>query len=167
MALVHEDGTGKSDAESYISLADATTRHTNFGNAAWAAAASDAVREQALRKATAFMEQAYRDRWTGNRHTVEQALSWPRNSVVIDGFIVVDSDVVPADVANACADLALRALSEDLNADLERAIVREKVGPLETEYDRASPQAKRFRAVDMMLAPYLMGSGANARLVRA
>ena len=66
-----------------------------------------------------------------------------------------------------CADLALRALTDDLNADLTRAVVRKKIGPLETEYDRNSPQSKRFRPVDMALAPFLKGSSASARLVRA
>lgn len=167
MALVVEDGTGLTTAESFISVADASTRHTAFGNAGWAAAASDTVREQALRKATAYMEQVYRSRWKGVRHTVDQALSWPRNSVVVDGFVVIDSDVVPAEVKNACADLALKALDEALAPDLERAVIREKVGPIETEYDRGSPQAKRFRAIDLMLSPYLTGGSGMAQLVRA
>jgi hypothetical protein len=164
VALEVEDGTGKSNSESYISVADASTRHTNLGNTAWTG--TDAVKEAALRRATIYMEQAYRQRWAGTRVTPEQALSWPRYITgLIDGHPVA-SNVVPADVANACADLALRAIADDLNADLERAIVREKVGPLETEYDRNSPQAKRYRAVDMALAPYLKGSSANAQLVR-
>lgn len=164
MALVHEDGTGKADAESYISVADADARHTAFGNTAWTGA--DAVKEAALRKATAYMRQAYRERWQGMKRHENQALDWPRWDVCVDGFHL-DVDSVPTDVANACADLALRALSEDLNADQERAIVREKVGPIETEYSAHSPQSKQFRAIDMMLAPYLKGSSAMASLVRA
>lgn len=166
MTLIVETGTGASNSESYISVADASTRHTAQGNAAWAAAASDTVREQALRRATAAMEQFYRTRWSGDRVTSTQALSWPRYGVELDGFPVA-ANIVPADVANACADLALRALSEDLNADTERAIVREKTGPLETEWDRYAPQNKRFTAVDQMLLAYLAGGGAMARLVRA
>lgn len=165
MALEVEDGTGKTNSESFISVADTDTRHSNFGNTAWTG--TTAAKEQALRKATAFMEQAYRSRWKGNKHTVDQALSWPRNSVVVDGFVTIDSDVVPAEVKNACADLALKALAETLAPDLERGVVREKVGPIETEYDRASPQAKRFRAIDMMLAPFLKGGSGMARLVRS
>lgn len=167
MSLVVEDGTGKADAESFISVAAASTRHTALGNAAWAAAASDTVREQALRRATQYMEQAWRLRWKGTRASETQALSWPRYiNVPIDGFYI-DSDEVPATIANACADLALRALSDDLNADQTQAIKREKVGPLETEYSEFSPQAVRFRSIDMMLAPYLTGTGANMRLERA
>lgn len=167
MALVHEDGTGKTDAESFISVADADTRRTNLGSDAGWTAATTAQKEAALRKGTEYMEQAYRSRWKGNRHTTDQALSWPRNSVVVDGFVVIDSDVVPAEVKNACADLALKALDEALAPDLERGVIREKVGPIETEYDRGSPQAKRFRAIDLMLAPFLTGGAGMARLVRA
>lgn len=167
MALIVEDGSGKVDAESYISVADADTRRSNLGGDATWTAATTASKEAKLRAATEYMEQAFRQRWQGNKHTVDQALSWPRNSVVVDGYVVIDSDVVPTEIKNACADLALKALSAELNADLTRGVVRKKIGPLETEYDRYSPQSKRFRAVDMMLAPFLKGSSVSAQLVRA
>lgn len=165
MALVVEDGTGLATAESFISVADTDTRHTNLGNTAWTG--TTAAKEQALRRATEYMQQVYRSRWKGNRHTTTQALSWPRNSVVVDDFVVIESNVVPVEVKNACADLALKSLSETLAPDLTRAVVREKVGPIETEFDRGSPQAKRYRAIDLMLAPLLKGAGATALLVRA
>lgn len=163
MTLIVEDGTGLATAESYVSVADAGTRHTNLGNTAWTG--TDAVKEAALRRATQFMLQRYRGRWQGTRINSTQALDWPRSWVVVDGY-AVDADIVPVDVANACADLALKALSETLNADLERGVVRDKVGPLETEYDAYSPQAKRYPAIDQALAPYLAGGGMS-RLVRA
>lgn len=162
MSLIVEDGTGLSTAESYISVADADTRHTNLGNTAWTG--STAVKEAALRKATEYLEQRYSRRWRGTRLLRAQALSWPRYGAIVHGWDV-DSDEVPAAVANACADLALKTLSETLNDDLDQGIVREKVGPLETEYDAYSPQAKRYPAIDQALAPYLQGAGAS--LVRA
>lgn len=164
MALIVEDGTGLSTSESYCSVAAANARHTALGNAAWTG--TDAAKEAALRRATAYMEQAYRNRWKGTKLLRAQALSWPRYGAVADGWDI-DSTVVPADIANACADLALRALSADLNADLTRAVVREKVGPLETEYSAYGPEAVRYRSIDMALAPYLAGGGVTARLVRA
>lgn len=164
MALVVEDGTGLSTAESFISVADAGTRRSNLGdNTAWDALTTT-QKEQALRKATEFMEQRFRNRWKGTKLLRDQALSWPRYGAEVDGY-ALESNYVPADIANACADLALKSLTDTLNADLTRGIVREKVGPLETEYDRYSPQSKRFVAVDQMLASYLKGSGINARLV--
>lgn len=165
MSLIVEDGTGLSTAESYISVANATARQAALGNDTWATI-TNAQMEEALRRATVYMGQAYRTRWVGVRRISTQALDWPRAWVCVDGYAVA-ADAVPADIANACADLALTAAAGDLNANLERAVIREKVGPLETEYSPHSPQATRYRAIDMALAPYLMGSGANARLVRA
>lgn len=164
MSLIVENGTGLSTAESYISVADATTRHAALGNTNWALLTTPEI-EQALRRATNYMVQTYRGLWTGYRINSTQALDWPRSWVVVDTYPVA-SNAVPSDIANACADLALKAASGDLAEDLTRGIVREKVGPLETEYDRNSPQSVRYRAVDMALAPYLAGAGANARLVR-
>jgi hypothetical protein len=165
MTLVVETGSGLSNANAFISVADADARHTLLGNTAWTGL--DAVKEAAIARATEYMEQAYRVRWVGSRTHEDQALSWPRYvDQEVDGWWI-DSDEIPSVVVNACADLALRALSDDLNADLTRGVVRKKIGPLETEYDRASPQSKRFRAVDMMLAHLLRGSSVSATLVRA
>ena len=163
MSLIVENGTGLSTAESYISVANADARHTAFGNSAWTG--TDAVKEAALRRATAYMQQAYRGRWIGSRLTAAQALDWPRWGVMLEGF-AISSAAIPADVANACADLALKALADELAPDLTRAVIREKVGPLETEYSAFSPESPRYQAIDMMLSAYLAGAGAMAQLVR-
>lgn len=165
MALVVEDGTGLATAESFISVADADTRHSNLGNSAWADL-STAAKEQALRKSTIYMEGAFRERWKGTRLLRAQALSWPRYGAVVDGY-VLDSNYVPAEVANACADLALTASTQELNPAQTRAVIREKVGPLETEYSTASPQGTRYVAITAGLAAFLKGTGAVAGLVRA
>jgi hypothetical protein len=165
LALVTEDGTGLSNAESYISVADADTRLGNLGQTNWATL-QIAEKEAALRRSTAFIEQALRERWTGYRLHKTQALSWPRWYVVVDGY-PVDPNTVPADVANACADLAMKAAAGDLNADLTPRVITKKVGPIETQYDRYSPQSVRYRALEMALSPYLKGSSSNAMLVRA
>ena len=173
MALIVEDGTGLAGAESFISVANASAYHTARGNAAWAALASDTIREQCLRKATDYMEQAFRLRWAGYRTTVTQALSWPRGDVPIPdspGLLAgypgyLDDDVVPDAVENACAELALKASSATLFDDQSRAVLREKIGPLETEYDPYSAQDVRYKAVEGMLRPYFTG-GNGITLVR-
>lgn len=164
MTLIVEDGSGMATAEAYVSVADATTRHTALGNAAWTG--TDAAKEAAIRRATQYMEQAYRGRWKGTRLYRVQALSWPRYGAEVDGWCIPSTEV-PRDVANACADLALRALSVDLNADQGQAVKREKAGPLETEYADYSAPGTRFVAVDMALSAYLRGSGASVPLYRA
>lgn len=175
MALIVEDGSGKVDSESYISVAEATTYHSDRGNAAWAALANDTIREQMLRKATGFMEQTYRERWKMFRVTSTQALSWPRAWVQLPdapyGYgsfaAFVPNTIVPTEVKRACAELALAAISGDLNPTLDRTTLKEKVDVIEVEYSPHSPEYKRFRAVDMLLSPYLQVSGMSAKLVRA
>lgn len=170
MALVVEDGTGRADAESLISEADADAYHSARGNSAWTGAS--AIKEAALRKAADYMEQAYRLRWAGYRTTNVQRLSWPRAMVpVIDGPggyagvpSYVEDDVVPELVRSANAELALLALSGDLNPALERLTRREVVGPIEVEYEPNSPAWKQYRSVDMMLNIYMQP--VTSKLVR-
>jgi len=167
MSLIVEDGTIVPGAESLTSVAEATAYHAARGNTAWDALATDTIREQCLRKGTDFMRQAYRSRWQGVKVDEDQALDWPRYDVVVDGY-VIDSDIVPAEVKNACAELALRASEGDLLADQSQGVIREKVGQIEVEYDRSSPQQARYSAIDAMLSPYLLagGSGTSMRIIR-
>lgn len=163
MSLIVEDGSGLSTSESFVSVADADTRLAALGMTNWDTL-TDTEKEQALRRATVFMEQRYRNRWKGTKLLRDQALSWPRYGAEVDGY-ALDSNYVPADIANACADIALKAAAGDLTPDLTRGIRRKKVGPLETEYDPYSPQSPRYPAIDAALSSYLRGSGINARLI--
>ena len=167
MSLIVEDGTGLATAESYISVADATTYFTARSVTTWGALATDALREAALRRATEYMMQMYRDRWQGLRaYPTVQVLDWPRTGVVVD-FVTVDYDTVPVEVARACAELALKASVATLSPDLKQGKLSVQVGPIKTEWDKNSPQRKRYVAIDDMLRPYLKsGGGASVGLVR-
>ena len=163
MTLIVEDGSGKSDSESYISVSDASNYHTVRGNTAWAALTTDALREAALRRATDYMRQAYRSRWQGYKVNEDQALDWPRYDVEVEGY-AVDSDIVPTEVKNACAELALRASAADLNPDLTQGVLSEQVGSIQVTYDKASPQFTRYRAIDAILSPYLKAGGGGCSM---
>jgi hypothetical protein len=164
MALNVETGTGSATSEAYISVADASTYHTNRGNAAWAALASDTVREQCLRKATDYLEAMYE--WQGVRVSETQALDWPRYGVVVNSW-EVDSDTIPEAIKRACAELALKASTGDLLADLTRGVLREKVDVIEVQYDPNSPEITRYSFIDAMLKPYCTGgSKVNVPLYR-
>jgi hypothetical protein len=169
MSLIVEDGTGLAGAESFCSVAAATVYHATRGNAAWAALASDTVREQMLRKAADYMEAVYRSKWDGFRISAGQALSWPRNDVPVKDFAgFYENDTVPAVVANACAELALRAITGGLAPDVKRLVKRIKVDVIETEYADGATPYTRYRAVDNMLEPFFGGSsGMNIKVVRA
>jgi hypothetical protein len=177
MTLEVEDGTANANAESYISVADATTYHAARGNAAWAALATDAIREQHLRKATEHMLGEYRLKWAGVRLTATQALDWPRAYVprqdyyvavgTVDGALYYPQDEVPIEVARACAELALRSIDGVLAADATRAVRREKVDVLEVEYEPGAKDETKYTAVDALLRPFMRSGSGSMRLVRA
>lgn len=133
MALIVEDGTGKVDAESYISVADANTYHTGFGNSAWTG--DDALKEQALRRATRFIDGLYSRRWVGLRNSQAQALDWPREYAYDKDEFLVPNGTVPTAVKRATAEAALRELQSpnSLTPDLERG------GQVESESVSAGP----------------------------
>ena len=167
MALIVEDGSIVTGAESYCTVAFADSRLGSRGFSIW----TDLLmteKEQALRRATDYMLQTYRQTWAGERVTSLQFLDWPRVSVTVDGF-AVSSQIVPLDIQNACAEMAFRAAAGDLDDDLTQGVKSEKVGPLEVVYDENSSRAVNYRAVDKLLAPYLnTGGGAYLhKVVRA
>lgn len=159
MSLIVEDGTEIAGAESFISVADSLTYHSNLGNNTWATITTT-QQEQALRRATKYMTQVYGPRWSGVRMAATQSLDWPRSGAYAYGFSI-DTDVVPEIVQNACAELALKAAAGELLSDKQRAKIRVQVDVISTEYDRFSSHATKYEAVEAMLSPlfkYASGS---------
>lgn len=148
MAIEIEDGTGKANAEAYISVADADAYLYARGNLTWSDLAEQA-REAALRVACDYMEAAYGPRWAGDRATDTQALSWPRTG----------REGVPVAVQRANADLAVRAAAGPLLADQGAQVKSETVGPLSVTYADGARQSVRYAAVDAMLAALLRPAG--------
>lgn len=162
MALIVPPAAG---ATSLCSVAAADAYHLARGNAAWAALDNPA-KEGALIRATDYLGQVYGQRWKGVRVSSVQSLDWPRYDVTANGYPVA-SDIVPVAVANACAELALRASSGALTVDVGRLKESVKVGPIETTYVAGSSAQTRFTAVDNMLAGYLGGGSSMIAVVRA
>lgn len=178
--FIPEDGTGKPDANSLCSLEDARDYHAYRNNLTWATATLG-EKKAALIKATDYMQQVYRLKWSGTRTTGTQALDWPRafvlrddyqyqglnGSTIIGGNFYFPSNEVPLEVKNACAELALKSFTGDLSPDLGQRVLREKVDVLEVQYDQYSPQFTQYRAIDNILAPFLSKRGNTSKaLVR-
>lgn len=167
-AVVVEDGTGKANADSYISEADAISYLALRGNTTFAAA-SAANQAAALRNATDFMVAAYRYRWAGYRFGLTQNLDWPRSYVPITdvafGYGPAPSflpfDAVPIPVQQTCADLAVRALVGPLLPDIARIKRAVTVGPIKVDYDPYASAVTVFAAVANKIAPYLIGQGSG------
>jgi hypothetical protein len=176
MSLIIEDGTAKTDSESYISVADANIYHANRGNTSWADL-DNSVKEQLLRKSTDYMVARYRTLWRGYRKTATQALDFPRSFCYLEPFVygavgaypyLLADDIVPKQVKNACAELALKANDGALMVDVGQTVIREKVDVIEVEYDKNSPTQTRYSQIDAMLATLLQSTnGFEVKAVRS
>ena len=163
MTLIVEDGTGKSDANGYATAAEVTAYFAaSGGSAAWTAASSDA-KDEAIVRATRYLDGFYGGRFIGLRTSSTQALEWPRaNAYDRDGF--AHDYAVPAALKAGTAEAALRSLTADLLADgsTEAAVLEEEVavGPLKTrkKYAGANPSGARSyaavaKAIDRLVEP--------------
>lgn len=158
MALILEDGTGKPDAETYVSASEARTYAEKRGVEL---PAGDQAVEVLLVKAMDWL--AALD-WAGERTFPEQALDWPRTGVDEPGRPgqSVPPDQVPKRIKDAQSRLAMEAVSLDLAPSSDgRAVKKEKVADLEVEY--ADPVAPAvfpiLPAVDALVDGYLVSSG--------
>jgi hypothetical protein len=178
MALTVETGAGLTDADAYCSLEFADAYLAARGETLWATDTTESQREQAIRRATDYMQQVYRYRWAGYRKTQDQSLDWPRYEVPrLDvpssyGYGLLPAfypdNTVPAEVQRACAYLALKAAAGELAPDVARVTTREKIDVIEVEYAEGATPWVRFRAVDNLLAGLLKGdSGSTITLRRA
>lgn len=167
MSLIVEDGTGRSDAESYASVEFADSYHAKRGNAAWQALTYER-KEQCLVKATDYMVNVFRGNWQGIKVKAAQALDWPRADVEIEqGWL--PSDFVPPEVQAACVELALIADSTELLPTVgQRTKKRVKIGPMEIEYDGEGSSIAGFSNAVKRLGVFLSAgaSGISAQVVR-
>lgn len=166
MTIIVEDGTAKTDAQVYCSVAFADAWHLARGITLWATLL-EAEKEQALVRAAGHMTQVYRLRWHGYRKTNAQALEWPRYECpIVDspvaygwGSAYYEDNVVPIQVQQANAELALKAAAGDLDPDIQRRTRREKVDVIEVEYEPGASPVVRYRSVDNLLGPLLKDEG--------
>lgn len=161
MAFVVEDGTGKSDANSYASVAEADSYVSLRGVTGWADLTT-AEKQSALVKAADYLEATYRSGWQGRRVKSTQALSWPRLDVVVDDYPVA-SDTVPSPVKTAAIEMALKAgAGTVLLEDQGQRVIREKVDVIETEYAEFDDTTEQYVFVSRIVAPYLASGGMSA-----
>lgn len=163
MALVVEDGTGLATAQSYISVANAATYLAAKGDATWAAA-TDAARESALVRATAYLDAAYASRWPGFRYCETQALAWPRvYAYDVDGFGIA-STTIPTALKNATCEAAVLELAEAgvLSKKAEGGLKSIKIGSIEKTWAGSSaPGATSYPAIRQALARIVGPGGGN------
>lgn len=195
MPLIVEDGTGRTDADAYVSVAEADAYFLSR-NTAWAGYSPDA-REAAIRFATSWIEDTYLGLWKGARVNEFQSLAWPRDNSPgytlmwqrgaypraqgylydLDGFPILPN-VVPKAVKRACMDAAILKAE---GVDFAKAATTTAVRKASRSVDRVSysdeyagivsKRDPRIQAIDKLLLGLVTSapgaSFATVRLVRA
>ena len=77
MALIVEDGTGLSSADSYAPISYANAWHEARGRTDWVDGDDD-LKDAAMRRAADYLDKRFGRRFLGYRSNQNQALEWPR-----------------------------------------------------------------------------------------
>jgi hypothetical protein len=166
MALTVEDGTGLTDSDAYISLADAEAYYLEYEGAAWDVDSSDTLKEAAIRRAARYLDGM---RWKGERTSKRaQSMDWPRFGATDCDGTLIPSDEVPVEVERANALLAFYELANpgalDPTVTIGTLAKREKVDVIEVEYRGQAATVDSVRPVvtaaqDMISCLVLGGAG--------
>jgi len=166
--FVVEDGTGKSDATSYISVADMKQYWDNMEYDY--SALSDAEIQALLNKATQIIDGQYFNLWPGTRSSSTQALQWPRSDATYPDEYTIASTEIPKELPDAASEMAyasnqsttLQPISSD-GGDVKS--FRNKVDVIEEQKEfwrtRSHP---KIPAVDDVLRTLLGRTGGYGRI---
>lgn len=138
MALVVETGSGASNSNGYVAIADVDSYAADLNRTDWTG--SDAVKTAAIINATFYLDSKFV--FIGTRANQAQALAWPRNGARdFYDSVSYSSSTIPLILKRACMELAIKSLTgEVLMDDLAHGgqVKQETVGPISVTYqDRA------------------------------
>jgi len=171
MPLIVSDGTGLSNADSYISLDDARTYAENYG---YTLPDDDTDAEVSLRKGAVYVD-LFESSFSGYRLKGTQSLAWPRvGAYKCSGYNQIDipSDEIPLEVQYAqviaasyyAAGVAVRANDDGLGV-----ASKEVVGAVKVSYfdnGKTGTSTEITEATDMLNNLLCVGSSLSMRTVK-
>jgi hypothetical protein len=181
LTLIKEDGTGKDDANSYATVADANAYHDGHLYATAWTAATDDQKAVALVMATRLIDAEFQ--FNGTRTTAGQSLQWPRAmcpepdnvhvpiSVLLPiPYDYVQYDTVPKAVVQATCEMARELLIADRTvAPAGEGLKYYNAAGVQTGYDKMDRRPVLSQVAQVMLAKYgsqISAKSGSVRLVR-
>jgi hypothetical protein len=182
LTLIKEDGTGKSDANSYANVADCDAYHDGHLYAsAWTGATAD-KKAAALVMSSRLIDAEFQ--FNGTRTNAVQGLQWPRAkcpepdnvhvplSVLLPiPYDYVQYDTVPKAVVQATCEMARELLIADRTAaPAGEGLKYYNNAGVQTGYDKTDRRAVLSQVAQVMLAKYgsqISAKSGAVRLVRA
>jgi hypothetical protein len=170
MAFVVEDGTGKSDATSFCTVAFFDAYHAKKKYSATIAAALDNTeKENLLQEATELITREHQENFRGTpSYPSVQRLPFPRSGVPDPIKIWLNYNEMPLTLQQATAELAYRIEVEDQDEEPTRGLSSLGVGSINLVFDKENEAEPIVRSVFNFLRPLLKNGGGSAfgRLVR-
>lgn len=165
MAFTVEYGTGLTNSNAYVSVADADAYFADRGNTTWAAL-STAAKQGAIVRATQAVDS---NSFRGTKASSTQALAWPRTDAYSDdGFAFL---LVPVPVKYATYEGALveAGTAGALTPTLNRGgrVIEERVeGAITVKYSEGAPSGTTYLSYVKALQPVLRGGAGFATVGR-
>lgn len=109
VTYVVEDGSGKSDANSYATIAEADAYMNDYKNlpAEWDTS-TEVQKQVAMIRGTQYIEDLARGRFKGVQTSEDQALQYPRDGVINESGYSIDHDEIPVQLKFSVFESALR-----------------------------------------------------------
>ena len=154
--LVVETGTSSASANSYVSVAEykawADGRGFTYG--------TDAVIEQQILRAMDYIESLS---FVGVKHTDDQALQWPRDRVIIDGYSVETTEI-PKQLKSAVYEAVKIEIDGDSKlAAVDRETTSEKIGDIAITYKNNTGMMRQTPALTFALRKLIYPTGVVSR----
>ena len=153
IVFVVEDGTGKSDSTSYVSVSEADDiSDLNIYTAAAWDALSNASKENLLMYCTKSLDA--RTKWKGEKTNILQALEWPRKEVTDKYGNTVSDNSVPFNLRMAVVEFAKwNATADKISNETPSSVTQEiKVDSITVKFADASKIATaQFELPDFIL----------------
>ena len=140
MALIIEDGSGRSDSDSYSTAEELVSYAKRYG---LTIPDGEEAQEALLRRAALAMDGLS---WKGCRAKATQALAWPRRDALVDrAYLPVN--LIPGRIAYGQMALAAEIYQDDIDPPEQRkgAVTRERVeGVVDVEYAAISNTSRKL-----------------------
>jgi len=157
MALIVENGSLVSNANSYVSVDD----YIAWADARGFTYSSYPAIEQKILRAMDFIESLD---FIGEKHEETQALQWPRDYVFIDGYSV-ESDEIPKEVKIAVYEAVKLEIDGDSKmTPSERETVSEQIGDISVTYAASSGMKRQTPAMMKALRKLVHPAGYVSRV---
>jgi len=165
MALVIEDGSGKTNAQTYYSSASVGSYCSQMGYTSWASLATTS-QEQAILRGMAYIESFD---YKGTKGSSNQSLEWPRSNAKDKNGYSIASNTIPLKMKKAVAEASYRESVESgvLQPVLTigaGVIKKEKIGPIETEYMHGSYSDTEYVMLDNYLQEFVYNNAISMEI---